>query len=190
MTHRDGISDLSARNPARSDAPSVNPGHRKGRVTLFESPGAESLEMPPFRSLLGGVASCMLGGRQQALPMHAHRLRLASYPTPPRSDPYGSIFPSFVIRPRPALGQQFADEAGGPVGIEGAELLEADAAGLVDDGHLRRAATSEDPQSRLLPRRIGNLCVDPAAYSLQRTVFFHSQLSKRANCAPRFLIRM
>ena len=82
MTHRDGFSELSARNPARSDA-----GHRKGRVTPSESPGK-----PPFRSLLGGV-----GGRQRTLPMLQHRLRLASYPTPPRSDPYGSIFPSFGI---------------------------------------------------------------------------------------------
>jgi hypothetical protein len=56
----------------RSDA-----GHRKGRATR-----SESSEKTQALSPLGRV-----GGRQQALEMSPHRLRLASYPTRPRGDP-------------------------------------------------------------------------------------------------------
>ncbi len=55
----------------------------------------ESSERPPFRSLLGPV-----GGRREALTMPPHRLRLASYPTGPRSDPYGSLLSPFGITPK------------------------------------------------------------------------------------------
>ncbi len=56
----------------RSDA-----GHRKGRATR-----SESSEKTQALSPLGRV-----GGRQQALEISPHRLRLASYPTRPRGDP-------------------------------------------------------------------------------------------------------
>ena len=83
MTHRDGLSALSVRSQCRRDAL-----HHKMLATR-----SESSERPPFRSLLG-----LVGGRQRALPMLWHRLRLASYPTSPRSDPYGSLLSSFGIR--------------------------------------------------------------------------------------------
>jgi hypothetical protein len=86
MTRRDGLSELSVRSRYRRDV-----GHHKMLATR-----PESSERPPFRSLLGPV-----GGRRQALTMPPHRpridLRLASYPTGPRSDPYGSLLSPFGI---------------------------------------------------------------------------------------------
>jgi len=87
MTHRDGLSALLVRSQYRRDAL-----HHKMLATR-----PESAERPPFRSLLGPV-----GGHQQALPHllddgPTHRLRLASYPTGPRSDPYGSLLSPFGI---------------------------------------------------------------------------------------------
>ncbi len=67
-------------------------GHRKGRATR-----SESSEKSQVLSPLGRV-----GGRQQALTMPPHRLRLASYPTGPRSDPYGSLLSPFGISLPPA----------------------------------------------------------------------------------------
>jgi hypothetical protein len=87
LTHRNVFSDLSARSLIRSDA-----GHRKGRPTR-----SESSEKTQSLSPLGRV-----GGRQQALEMSRiapeSTCRLASYPTRPRGDPYGSVSSRFGIR--------------------------------------------------------------------------------------------
>jgi hypothetical protein len=92
LTHRNVFSDLSARSLIRSDA-----GHRKGRPTR-----SESSEKTQSLSPLGRV-----GGRQQALEMSRiapeSTCRLASYPTRPRGDPYGSVSSRFGIRPRSIL---------------------------------------------------------------------------------------
>jgi len=68
-------------------------GHRKGRATRSES--SEKTQAP---SPLGRV-----GGRQQALEMTriapGSTCRLASYPTRPRGDPYGSLSSRFGIIP-------------------------------------------------------------------------------------------
>ena len=87
MTHRDGLSDLSARSARRSDV-----GHRKARATP-----SERSESPPLRSLLE-----RFGGRQQALEMPHIAGGLLPTRSEPKAIPMSHYHQDLVLAPAPA----------------------------------------------------------------------------------------